>query len=195
MKKTSLFILLILLTFSLSQSNIKIHFQSKQAYIGINEKDKIEDFIYKNMKLPNEMKNKIKSTFDQLEFSDKLGFTSLSTLITPKLREVKMNGFNFLGEELKLNNKYLLYYIYNYNVIVEGPPKYERKCRKGFLGIGKKCTNVEIRQNFTQNKMEEIHKEIKDKVIVDAFVDLPKVDYEKYKQILRFKFPQNKNLK
>ena len=147
------------------------------------------------MKLPNEMKNKIKSTFDQLEFSDKLGFTSLSTLITPKLREVKMNGFNFLGEELKLNNKYLLYYIYNYNVIVEGPPKYERKCRKGFLGIGKKCTNVEIRQNFTQNKMEEIHKEIKDKVIVDAFVDLPKVDYEKYKQILLFKFPQNKNLK
>ena len=29
----------------------------------------------------------------------------------------------------------------------------------------------------------------------DAIVDLPKEDYEKYKQILRFKFPQNKNLK
>ena len=32
----------------------------------------------------------------------------------------------------------------------------------------------------------------------DAIVDLPnlpKEDYEKYKQILRFKFPKNKNLK
>ncbi len=51
MQKTSLFILLTLLTFSLSQSNIKIHYQSLQAYIGINEKDKIFDVLSKKMKL------------------------------------------------------------------------------------------------------------------------------------------------
>ena len=49
MQKTSLFILLTLLTFSLSQSNIKIHYQSLQAYIGINEKDKIFDVLSKKM--------------------------------------------------------------------------------------------------------------------------------------------------
>ena len=76
--------------------------------------------------------------------------------------------------------------------------KYERKCKSGFLGIGKKCTNVEVRRTFTQNEFKEIEKEIIDKITADAIVDLPnlpKEDYEKYKQILRFKFPKNKNLK
>ena len=56
----------------------------------------------------------------------------------------------------------------------------------------------EIRQNLDKNDQKEIDKEIKDRIIVDAFVDLPnlpKEDYEKYKQILLFKFPNNKNLK
>ena len=43
--------------------------------------------------------------------------------------------------------------------------------------------------------MKEVIKEIRDKIIVNAFVDLPKEDYDLYKQILRFKFPQNKILK
>ncbi len=198
MKKTSLFILLILLTFSLSQSNFKIHFQSKQAYIGIREGNKIEDFIYKKMKLSNEMKKNIKSLFECLASSNKFGSSSLSGPIPHKLREVKMNGFNFIGEALKINDKYLVYFTYNFDVIVEGPPKYERKCKSGFLGIGKKCTNVEVRRTFTQNEIQEILKEIINKMTVDAFVDLPnlpKEDYEKYKQILSFKYPQNKNLK
>ena len=59
MQKTSLFILLTLLTFSLSQSNIKIHYQYKQAYIGINEKDKIFDVLSKKMKLSKEMNEKV----------------------------------------------------------------------------------------------------------------------------------------
>ncbi len=198
MKKTSLFILLTLLTFSLSQSNFKIHFQSKQAYIGIREGNKIEDFIYKKMKLSNEMKKNIKSLFECLASSNKFGSSSFSVPIPHKLREVKMNGYHFLGEALKINNKYLVYFIYNFDAIVEGPPKYERKCKSGFLGIGKKCTNVEVRRTFTQNEIQEILKEIINKMTVDAFVDLPnlpKEDYEKYKQILSFKYPQNKNLK
>ena len=198
MKKTSLFILLILLTFSLSQSNFKIHFQSKQAYIGIREGNKIEDFINKKMKLPNEKKKIIKSGVEGIGFQDMFVSSSFSPRITAKLREIQINGLYFFLEELKLNNKYWVYIISIYNVIVEGPPKYERKCKSGFLGIGKKCKNVEVAQTFTQNEINEILKEINNKMIADAFVDLPnlpKEDYEQYKQILRFKFPQNKNLK
>ena len=141
------------------------------------------------------MKKKIKSFFEYIEFTDKFIIPNFPPPIPHKLREVKMNGFNFIGEAFKLNDKYLVYFTYNFDVIVEGPPKYERHCRKGFLGIGKKCTNVEIRRTFSQNEIDEILKEIYNKMIADAFVDLPKVDYEKYKQILRFKFPNNKNLK
>ena len=150
------------------------------------------------MKLSNEMKKNIKSLFECLASSNKFGSSSFSVPIPHKLREVKMNGYHFLGEELKINNKYWVYFIYNFDAIVEGPPKYERKCKSGFLGIGKKCTNVEVRRTFTQNEIQEILKEIINKMTVDAFVDLPnlpKEDYEKYKQILSFKYPQNKNLK
>ena len=198
MKKTSLFILLILLTFSLSQSNFKIHFQSKQAYIGIREGNKIEDFINKKMKLPNEKKKIIKSGVEGIGFQDMFVSSSFSPRITAKLREIQITGLYFFLEELKLNNKYWVYIISIYNVIVEGPPKYERKCKSGFLGIGKKCTNVEVRRTFTQNEFKEIEKEIIDKMTADAIVDLPnlpKEDYEQYKQMLRFKFPQNKKLK
>ncbi len=195
MKKTSLFILLTLLTFSLSQSNFKLHFRSKEGYIGIRERNKIEDFISKKMKLSNEMKKKFESIFKQLEFT--LGFAKrdFTNEKTPKLREIQIIGSYFVGEELKLSNKYLVYFIIKFNVIVEGPPKYERQCKSGFLGIGKKCTNVEVRRTFTENEFKEIEKEIIDKMTADAIVDLPKEDYEKYKQILRFRFLQNKNLK
>ena len=195
MKKTSLFILLILLTFSLSQSNFKIHFQSKQAYIGIREGNKIEDFINKKMKLPNEKKKIIKSGVEGIGFQDMFVSSSFSPRITAKLREIQITGLYFFLEELKLNNKYWVYIISIYNVIVEGPPKYERKCKSGFLGIGKKCTNVEVAQSFSQNEIKEVHEEIRDIIIVDAFVDLPKEDYEQYKQILSFKFPKNRILK
>ena len=199
MKKTSLFILLILLTFSLSQSNIKTHLQSYQGYIGINKCDKIFDFISEKMKLSKEIKEKIKPSLTDIEFNDRILRRENTFSSTPnKLREVKINSFNIEGELLQINNTYILYFIYKYDVIVEKPPKYERKCKSGFLGIGKKCKNVEIRQNLDKNDLKEIDKEIKDKIIVDAIVDLPnlpKEDYEKYKQILRFKYPQNKNLK
>ena len=198
MKKTSLFILLILLTFSLSQSNFKIHFQSKKAYIGIREGNKIEDFINKKMKLPNEKKKIIKSGVEGIGFQDMFVSSSFSPRITAKLREIQINGLYFFLEELKLNNKYWVYIISIYNVIVEGPPKYERKCKSGFLGIGKKCTNVEVAQKLTKNEQEEIQKEITNKMTIDAFIDLPnlpKEDYEQYKQMLSFKFPNNKNLK
>ena len=147
------------------------------------------------MKLSNEMKKNIKPLFEYLASSKQLGSSSFSSPIPHKLREVKMNGYYFFGEELKLNNKYMVYFIFIFDVIVEGPPKYERKCKSGFLGIGKKCKNVEVRRNFSQNEINEIVKEIINKMTVDAFVDLPKVDYEKYKQILLFKYPNNKNLK
>ena len=102
MKKTSLFILLILLTFSLSQSNFKIHFQSKQAYIGIREGNKIEDFINKKMKLPNEKKKIIKSGVEGIGFQDMFVSSSFSPRITAKLREIQINGLYFFLEELKL---------------------------------------------------------------------------------------------
>ena len=59
MKKTSLFILLTLFTFSLSESNIKICFQSIYGLIWINEIDKVLDSISKKMKLSNLMIKKI----------------------------------------------------------------------------------------------------------------------------------------
>ena len=85
--------------------------------------------------------------------------------------------------------------MYNCEAIIEKPSKWESKCKSGFLGIGKNCKNVEFAQSFSENEMKEVNKEIIDKIIVNAFVDLPKEDYEQYKQILRFKFPQNKILK
>ena len=199
MKKTSLFILLTLLTFSLSQSNIKIHFQSKQAYIGIREIDKMYDFISQKMNLPKKTKENIKEELKLLEFCDMQGRSSGDYTSTPnKLREFKINSYSYEAEPLKINKKYAIYLIYISDGIIEKPPKYERKCKSGFLGIGKKCTNVEVTQNLTKNEEEEIQKEIRDKMTVDAFVDLPnlpKEDYEQYKQMLSFKFPQNKNLK
>ena len=196
MKKTSLFILLILLTFSLSQSNFKIHFQSKQAYIGIREIDKIYDYISQKMNIPKNMKKKIQVDLDDLIFNEKnSGSANSYTSIPNKLREFKINSYRFEGEALKINEKYAIYLIYISDGIIEKPPKYERKCKSGFLGIGKNCKNVEFAQSFSENEMKEVNKEIRDKIIVNAFVDLPKEDYEQYKQILRFKFPQNKNLK
>ena len=87
----------------------------------------------------------------------------------------------------------VLYFIYYYDVILEKPPKYGLKCEN--LGVVKKCKNVEVNQTFTLNELKEIQKEIFYKMAADAFVDLPKEDYEQYKQILSLKFPQNKNLK
>ena len=197
MKKTSLFILLILLTFSLSKSNIKLHFQSKQAYIGIREIDKMYDYISQKMNLPKKTKEIIKEELNFLEFCDTQSRSSSDCLSTPnKLREFKINSYHLEAEVLKIREDMVLYFIYYYDVIIEKPPKYERKCER--LGVVKKCKNVEIRQNLDKNDQKEIDKEIKDRIIVDAFVDLPnlpKEDYEKYKQILRFKFPNNKNLK
>ena len=85
--------------------------------------------------------------------------------------------------------------MYNCEAIIEKPSKWERKCKSGFLGIGKNCKNIEVAQSFSENEMKEVNKEIRDKIIVNAFVDLPKEDYEQYKQILTFKFPKNKILK
>ena len=200
MKKTSLFILLILLTFSLSQSNFKLHFQTKQAYIGIRELDKIYDYISNKMNFSKEINEIFKRYLSDLEFCDGLGGGGPQLISNlNKLRELKLfNSFSFNAEHLKINKKYFIYFIFAFNVIVEKPPKYERKCKSGFLGIGKKCTNVEVRRTFTQNEFKEIEKEIIDKMTADAIVDLPnlpKEDYEKYKQILRFRFLQNKNLK
>ena len=106
-----------------------------------------------------------------------------------------MIGCFLEGEPLQINKKYVLYIIGFYQVILEKPSKYESKCKSGFLGIGKKCTNVEVAQSFPLNEIKEIIEEIRDIIVVDAFVDLPKEDYEQYKQILTFKFPKNKILK
>ena len=198
MKKTSLFILLILLTFSLSQSNFKLHFQTKQAYIGIRERDKIYDYISNKMNFSKEINEIFKRYLSDLEFCDGLGGGGPQLISNlNKLRELKLfNSFSFNAEHLKINKKYFIYFIFAFNVIVEKPPKYERKCKSGFLGIGKKCTNVEVAQSFSQNEIKEvIIEEIRDIIVVDAFVDLPKEDYEQYKQILTFKFPKNKILK
>ena len=145
MKKTSLFILLILLTFSLSQSNIKIHFQSKQAYIGIREIDKMYDYISQKMNLPKKTKEIIKEELNFLEFCDTQSRSSSDCLSTPnKLREFKINSFSFEGEPLKINKKYALNLVYDCEAIIEKPSKWERKCKSGFLGIGKNCKNVEL---------------------------------------------------
>ena len=198
MQKTSLFILLTLLTFSLSQSNIKIYYQYKQAYIGINEKDKIFDVLSKKMILSKEKEKRVKNFLSIIEYSKKSNGNDFS-LLSPtkkKLSEGKMDGCFLEGEPLQINKKYVLYFIGFYQVIVEKPSKYERKCKSGFLGIGKKCTNVEVAQSFSQNEIKEvIIEEIRDIIVVDAFVDLPKEDYEQYKQILSFKFPKNRILK
>ena len=197
MKKTSLFILLILLTFSLSKSNIKLHFQSKQAYIGINIIYSFEkDYIYNKMNLSKEIKEKIKNDLIVIDYSDKTSGGADSIISYPNKREIRINSYHLEAEVLKIREDMALYFIYYYDVIIEKPPKYERKCEN--LGIVKKCKNVEVNQTFTLNELKEIQKEIFYKMAADAFVDLTifsKEDYEKYKQILSLKFPQNKNLK
>ena len=196
MKKTSLFILLILLTFSLSQSNFKIYFQSKQVYIGIREIDKMYDYISQKMNFSKDRKEKIKKDLEDLKYCEKNSENDISYSSTPnKLREFKINSYRLEAEHLKINKKYVIYLIYISDGIIEKPPKYERKCKSGFLGKGKNYKNVEVAQSFSENEMKEVNKEIRDKIIVNAFVDLPKEDYEQYKQILCFKFPQNKILK
>ena len=87
-----------------------------------------------------------------------------SSSITNKLRVQKIKEFKIEGEPLKINQNYILYFIYVYEAIVEKPPKYERKYR--FLGIGKKCSNVEVAQSFSENEMKEVNKEIRDKLLL-----------------------------
>ncbi len=142
------------------------------------------------------MNEKVKNFLSLIEYSKKSNGNSFSlSSPTKKLREGKMIGCFLEGEPLQINKKYVLYIIGFYEAILEKPPKYERKCKSGFLGIGKKCTNVEVLQSFPQNEIKEVLEEIRNKIVVDAFVDLPKEDYEQYKQILSFKFPKNKILK
>ena len=70
MKKTSLFILLTLFTFSLSESNIKIRFQSIYTLIWINEIDKVLDSISKKMKLSNLMIKQIQDCMSAMPYAE-----------------------------------------------------------------------------------------------------------------------------
>ena len=192
MKKTSLFILLILLTFSLSQSNFKIHFQSKQAYIGIRETDKIYDYISNKMNFSKDRKEKIKKDLEDLEYCQKHDESSYSYIPTPnKLREFKINSYRLEAEHLKINKKYVIYLVYIADAIIEKPPKYERKCVQHLFG--KRCKNQQVSQIFLDSELKEVKKKIEKQIIKDALIiNLPQENYETFKNILLSKFPNAK---
>ena len=89
-----------------------------------------------------------------------------SSSITNKLRVQKIKEFKIEAEPLKINKKYALNLVYDCEAIIEKPSKWERKCKRGFLGKGKKCKNVEVAQSFSENEMKEVNKEIRDKLLL-----------------------------
>ena len=103
----------------------------------------------------------------------------------------EMSLISVIAEKLKGEDKnYIIYSMFSCKVKIFKPPEIIRVCKN--VLFGKKCENVQRPSVVTSQDYDKVQEEIKVKVFESARIDLPKENYEKFKQILSFKFPKIK---
>lgn len=196
MKKISILILLSLLTFSLSNINLGKNYVIFLSLFGISDYKGVSDLIFNNLKKLNIKDEKsienLSKHVKSLELNDTLFYHDYDYFIGKDgLKFNTIQNSMIQAERLKGDEKnYIIYSIISFNVKYKKPPKIVRECKKKFLI--KKCKNVEVPQSLTLEEVNEIVKIMKSKAMNVATINLPKENYDKYKQILRFKYPDLK---
>ena len=191
MKKISFLILLSLFTFSLSETSLIKYLQINFSGVGILEYDSFSELALKSIKLPKEDIKKLQTIIKDLKTTDSQTFNDNYISFNSEKENNQMSLISVIAEKLKGEDKnYIIYSMFSCKVKIFKPPEIIRVCKK--VLFGKKCENVQRPSVVTSQDYDKVQEEVKVKVFESARVDLPKENYEKFKQILRFKFPKVK---
>ena len=191
MKKISFLILLLLFTFSLSETGFIKYFQINFSGVGILEYDNFSELALKSIKPSKKGLQKLQTIIKDLKTTNNQTFNEYSIHLDSQNNNNEMSLISVIAEKLKGEDKnYIIYSMFSCKVKILKPPRINRVCKKVFFG--KKCKDVKSPSPITSDDIKKVEEEVKVKVFESARVDLPKENYEKFKQILRFKFPKVK---
>ena len=191
MKKISFLILLSLFTFSLSETGFIKYLQINFSGVGILEYDSFSDLALKSIKPSKKGLQKLQTSIKDLKTTNNQTFSENSISLGSEKENNQMSLILVIAEKLKGEDKnYIIYSMFSCKVRIVKPPEIIRVCKK--VLFGKKCQNMQRPSVTTKDDIKKVEEEVKVKVFESARVDLPKENYEKFKQILRFKFPKVK---
>ena len=191
MKKISFLILLSLFTFSLSETSLIKYLQINFSGVGILEYDSFSELALKSIKPSKKGIQSLQTIIKDLKTTNNQTFVENNLLYYPQKMSFEMSLISVIAEKLKGEDKnYIIYSMFSCKVKILKPPRINRVCKKVFFG--KKCKDVKSPSPITSDDIKKVEEEVKVKVFESARVDLPKENYEKFKQILSFKFPKVK---
>ena len=191
MKKISILILLSLFTFSLSETGLIKYFQINFSGVGILEYDNFSELALKSIKPSKKGIQSLQTIIKDLKTTNNQTFVENNLLYYPQKMSFEMSLISVIAEKLKGEDKnYIIYSMFSCKVRIVKPPEIIRVCKK--VLFGKKCQNMQRPSVTTKDDIKKVEEEGKVKVFESARVDLPKENYEKFKQILSFKFPKIK---
>lgn len=191
MKKISILILLSLFTFSLSETGLIKYFQINFSGVGILEYDNFSELALKSIKPSKKGIQSLQTIIKDLKTTNNQTFVENNLLYYPQKMSFEMSLISVIAEKLKGEDKnYIIYSMFSCKVRIVKPPEIIRVCKK--VLFGKKCQNMQRPSVTTKDDIKKVEEEVKVKVFESARVDLPKENYEKFKQILSFKFPKVK---
>jgi hypothetical protein len=191
MKKISILILLSLFTFSLSETGLIKYFQINFSGVGILEYDNFSELALKSIKPSKKGIQSLQTIIKDLKTTNNQTFVENNLLYYPQKMSFEMSLISVIAEKLKGEDKnYIIYSMFSCKVRIVKPPEIIRVCKK--VLFGKKCQNMQRPSVTTKDDIKKVEEEVKVKVFESARVDLPKENYEKFKQILSFKFPKIK---
>ena len=191
MKKISFLILLSLFTFSLSETGLIKYFQINFSGVGILEYDNFSELALKSIKPSKKGIQSLQTIIKDLKTTNNQTFVENNLLYYPQKMSFEMSLISVIAEKLKGEDKnYIIYSMFSCKVRIVKPPEIIRVCKK--VLFGKKCQNMQRPSVTTKDDIKKVEEEVKVKVFESARVDLPKENYEKFKQILSFKFPKIK---
>ena len=186
MKKISFLILLSLFTFSLSETSLIKYLQINFSGVGILEYDNFSELALKSIKPSKKGLQKLQTIIKDLKTTNNQTF--IENIV---YNHNEMTLISVIAEKLKGEDKnYIIYSMFSYKVKIFKPPQIIRVCKK--VLFGKKCENVKRPSAITVKDTDKVQEEAMVKLYESARVDLPKENYEKFKQILSFKFPKVK---
>ena len=187
MKKISILILLSLFTFSLSETGLIKYFQINFSGVGILEYDNFSELALKSIKPSKKGIQSLQTIIKDLKTTNNQTFVENNLLYYPQKMSFEMSLISVIAEKLKGEDKnYIIYSMFSCKVRIVKPPEIIRVCKK--VLFGKKCQNMQRPSVTTKDDIKKVEEEVKVKVFESARVDLPKENYEKFKQILSFKF-------
>jgi hypothetical protein len=191
MKKISILILLSLFTFSLSETGLIKYFQINFSGVGILEYDNFSELALKSIKPSKKGIQSLQTIIKDLKTTNNQTFVENNLLYYPQKMSFEMSLISVIAEKLKGEDKnYIIYSMFSCKVKIFKPPEIIRVCKN--VLFGKKCENVQVPSSMTSDELTKVHEEAMVKLYESARVDLPKENYEKFKQILSFKFPKVK---